>query len=127
MFLISFKKCSRNFNEFQYQWTVSKVSAGRCNAANIMPLHHRPQKIVSNKKKPIEIWTNLFTQDVIAMVLNHNNDKITAVIKQLPEEICNIDKYTYIREVTEKSFLLWYLTCKVFFWINFSKTDKFLV
>ena len=40
------------------------------------------------------------------MVLNNNNSKIIVVIKQLPEEVRNDDKYTtYLREVTKEELL----------------------
>lgn len=49
------------------------------------------------------------------MVLNNNNNKIMVVIKQLPEEVRNDDKYTtYLREVTKEELLAFlYLICKL--------------
>ena len=61
-----------------YTWTVSTISSGRCNAANIMPLRPIPQKKVCNKKEPIDIWTNFFTDDIITTVLNNTNKEIMA-------------------------------------------------
>ena len=58
-----------------------------------MPLHPRPQKRVRNKKEPIDIWTNFFTDDMITTVLNNTNKKIMALIEQLPEEVRSNDKY----------------------------------
>ena len=43
-----------NIDKTPYKWTASTFSIGRCNAANIMPLHPRPQNRVHNKK-PINI------------------------------------------------------------------------
>ena len=43
-----------NIDKTSYKWTASTFSIGRCNAANIMPLHPRPQNRVHNKK-PINI------------------------------------------------------------------------
>ena len=83
-----------NIDKTPYKWTASTVSSGRCNAANIMPLRPRPQKRVLNKKEPIDISTNIFTDDMITTVLNNTNKKIMALIKQLPEEVCSNDKYT---------------------------------
>ena len=97
-----------NIDKTPYKWTASTVSSGRCNAANIMPLHPRPQKRVSNKKEPIDIWTNFFTDDMITTVLNNTNKKIMTLIKQLPEEVRSNDKYTYLREVTKEELLAFF-------------------
>ena len=86
-----------NIDKTPYNWTASTASSGRCNAANIMPLHPRPQKRVHDKKEPIDIWSNVFTGDMIATVLNNTNKKIMALIEQLPEEVHSNDKYTYLR------------------------------
>ena len=58
-----------------------------------------------NKKEPIDIWTNFFTDDMITTVLNNTNKKIMALIEQLPEEVRNNDKYTYLRDVTKEELL----------------------
>ena len=94
-----------NIDKTPYKWAASTVSSGRCNAANIMPLCPRPQKRVRNKKEPIDIWTNFFTDDMITTVLNNTNKKIMALIEQLPEEVRSNDKYTYLREVTKEELL----------------------
>ena len=70
-----------------------------------MPLRPRPQKRVLNKKEPIDISTNIFTDDMITTVLNNTNKKIMALIKQLPEEVCSNDKYTCLWEVTKDELL----------------------
>ena len=88
-----------NIDKTPYKWTASTVSSGRCNAANIMPLRPRPQKRVRNKKEPIEIWTNVFTDDMITTVLNNTNKKIMALIEQLPEELRSNDKYAYNQSI----------------------------
>ena len=62
-----------------------------------MLLHPRPQKRVRNKREPIDIWTNFFTDDMITTVLNNTNKKSMALIKQLLEEVRSNDKYTYLR------------------------------
>ena len=50
------KEClETNIDNTPYKCTVSTVSSGRCNAANIMPLCRRPQKRVCNKKESIAI------------------------------------------------------------------------
>ena len=97
-----------NIDKTPYKWTASTVSSGRCNAANIMPLRPRPQKRVRNKKEPIDIWTNFFTDDMITTVLNNTNKKIMALIEQLPEEVHSNDKYTYLREVTKEELLAFF-------------------
>ena len=94
-----------NIDKTPYKWTASTVSSGRCNAVNIMPLHPRPQKRMRNKKEPIDIWKNFFTDDMITTVLNNSNEKIMALIKQLPEEVRSNNKYTYLREVTKEELL----------------------
>ena len=71
-----------------------------------MLLHPRPQKRVRNKREPIDIWTNFFTDDMITTVLNNTNKKIMVLIEQMPEEVYSNDKYTYLTEVKKKSFLL---------------------
>ena len=58
-----------------------------------MALHPRPQKRVRNKKEPINIWTNFFTDDMITTVLNNTKKKIMAFIKQLHEKVCSNDKW----------------------------------
>ena len=90
------------------QWTASTDSSGRCNAANIMPLCPRPQKRVRNKKEPIDIWTNFFTDDMITTVLNNTNKKIMALTEQLFEEVRSNDKYTYLMEVTKEELLAFF-------------------
>ena len=65
-----------------------------------MPLRPRPQKRVRNKKEPIEIWTNVFTDDMITTVLNNTNKKIMTLIEQLPEELRSNDKYAYNQSIT---------------------------
>ena len=70
-----------------------------------MPLRPRPQKRVLNKKERIDISTNIFTDDMITTVLNNTNKKIMALIEQLPEEVRNNDKYTYLRDVTKEELL----------------------
>ena len=97
-----------NIDKIPYKWTASTVSSGRCNAANIMPLRPRPQKRVLNKKEPIDISTNIFTDDMITTVLNNTNKKIMALIEQLPEEVRSNDKYTYLREVTKEELLAFF-------------------
>ena len=42
-----------NIDKFSCKLIVSTVSIGRCNTANIMPLHHWPQKRVLNKKNSL--------------------------------------------------------------------------
>ena len=74
----------------------------------IMPLRHRPLKRVCNKKKPINIWTNFFRDDMITTVLNNTNKKIMASIEQLPEEVRSNNKYTYLREVTKEELLAFF-------------------
>ena len=50
------KEClETNIDNTPYKCTVSTVSSGRCNAANIMPLCRRPQKRVCSKKESIAI------------------------------------------------------------------------
>ena len=62
-----------------------------------------------NKKYPIDIWTNFFTDDVITTVLNNNtNKKIMALIEQLPEEVRSNDKYKSLREVTKEELLAFF-------------------
>ena len=101
------KEClESSIDKTPYKWTASTVSSGRCNAANIMPLRPRPQKRVLNKKEPIDISTNIFTDDMITTVLNNTNKKIMVLIEQMPEEVYSNDKYTYLTEVKKKSFLL---------------------
>ena len=39
-----------NIDKTPYKWTASTVLSGRCNAANIMPLHSRPQKSARQKR-----------------------------------------------------------------------------
>ena len=85
-----------NIDKTPYKWTASAVSGGRCNAGDIMPLRPRPQTRVRNKKEPIDIWTNVFTDDMIKTVLNNTNKKIMALIEQLPEKVRSNDKYTYL-------------------------------
>ena len=97
-----------NIDKILYKWIASKVSSRRCNAANIMPLGPRPQKRVRNKNEPVDIWTNVFTDDMITMVLNNTSKKIIALIKQLPEEVHSNDKYTYHREVTKEGLLAFF-------------------
>ena len=97
-----------NIDKTPYKWTASTVSSGRCNAANIMPLRPRPQKRVLNKKEPIDISTNIFTDDMITTVLNNTNKKIMALIEQLPEEVRSNDKCTYLREVTKEELLAFF-------------------
>ena len=97
-----------NTDKTPYKWTASTVSSGRCNAANIMPLRPRPQKRVLNKKEPIDISTNIFTDDMITTVLNNTNKKIMALIEQLPEEVRSNDKCTYLREVTKEELLAFF-------------------
>ena len=70
-----------NIDKTPYKLTASKVSSGRCNAANIMPLGPTPQKRVHNKNEPIDIWINFFT-DMITMVLNNTNKKIIALSEE---------------------------------------------
>ena len=94
-----------NIDQTPFKSTALAVSSGRCNAANIMPLRRRPQKRELNKKEPIDISTNLFTDDLITTVLNNTNKKIMALIEQLPEEVRNNDKYTYLREVKKEKLL----------------------
>ena len=63
------KEClESNIDKTPYKWTDSTVSGGRCNAANIMPLPLRLQTRVRNKKEPIDIWINFFTDDMITTV-----------------------------------------------------------
>ena len=93
-----------NIGKTPYKWTASTVLSGRCNAANITPPRPRPQKRVRNKNEPIDIWANLFTDDMITTVMN-NNKKIMALIEQLPEEVRSNDKYTYLREVIKEELL----------------------
>ena len=88
-----------NIDKTPYKWTAWTVSSGICNAANIMPLRPRPQKRVRNKKEPTEIWTNVFTDDMITTVLNNTNKKIMALIEQLPEELRSNDKYAYNQSI----------------------------
>ena len=103
------KEClESNIDKTPYKWTTSIVSSGRCNAANIMPLRPRPQKRVLNKKEPIDISTNIFTDDMITTVLNNTNKKIMALIEQLPEEVRSNDKCTYLREVTKEELLAFF-------------------
>ena len=73
-----------------------------------MPLRHTPQKRLPNKKEPIDIWTNLFRDDMITTVLNNTNKKIMASIEQLPKEVRSNDKYTYLREVTKTELLAFF-------------------
>ena len=56
-----------------------------------MPLRPRPQKRVRNKKEPIDIWTNFFTDDMTTTVLNNTNKKIMPLIEKLPEEVHSND------------------------------------
>ena len=58
-----------------------------------------------NKKEPIDIWKNFFTDDMITTVLNNSNKKIMALIKKLPEEVRSNNKYTKLREVTKEELL----------------------
>ena len=97
-----------NIDNTLYKWTASTVSSGRCNVANIIPLHPRPQKRVRNKKELIDVWTNFFTGDVITTVLNNTNKKIMALVEQLPEEIRSNNKYTYLRKVTKEELLAFF-------------------
>ena len=71
-----------------------------------MPLRPRIQKRVSNKKEPIDISTNFFTEDMITTVLNNTNKKI------MPEEVRSSDKYTYLREVTKEEHLAFLVSHK---------------
>ena len=70
-----------------------------------MSLHPRPQKRMRNKKEPIDMWANVFTDDIITTALNNTNKKVMVLIEQLPDEIRSNDKYTYFREVTEQELL----------------------
>ena len=81
-----------NLQKMNYCKKNTKVSSWRCNAANIRLLHPRPQKRVCNIKEPIEIWANVFRDDMITMVFNNTNNNIMAVIDQLSKEVCNSDK-----------------------------------
>ena len=65
-----------------------------------------------NKEEPNEIWTKFFTHDKITIVLNNTNNKIMSVIEQLPEEVCNNDKYTNLREVTKEELLAFLVSHK---------------
>ena len=90
-----------------------------------MPLRPRPQKRMRNKKEPIDVWTNFFTDDMITAVLNNTNKKIMTWIEQLPEEVHN-HKYAYAKERSYKrraSWFFWYLMCKGLDWTKFSKTE----
>ena len=94
-----------NIDKTPYKWTALTVSGGICNPANVMPLRPRPQKRMCNKREPIDIWTNFFTDDMITTVLNNTSQKIMALIEQLSEEVRSNDKYTYLREVTKEDLL----------------------
>ena len=103
------KEClESNIDKIPYKWTASTFSVGRCNATNIMPLRPRPQKGVHNKK-PINIWTNLFTDDMITTVLNNTNKTIMALFEQLPEDVHSNDKYT-LEKLQKKSLLIFLVT-----------------
>ena len=97
---------------FQLQLTFPSMGLTRTSLSSfkweIMPLRHRPQKRVCNKKEPINIWTNLFRDDMITTVLNNTNKKIMASIEQLPKEVRSNDKYTYLREVTKAELLAFF-------------------
>ena len=82
-----------NIDKTPYKSTASTISSGRCNAANITPLCPRPQKTVSNKKEPIDVWENFLTDDMITTVWNNTNKKVMALIEQLSEEVRSNDKY----------------------------------
>ena len=97
-----------NIDKTPYKWTVSTVSSGRCNAANIMPLSLRPQKRVCNKKEPIDICAKFFTDDMITTVLNNTNKEIMVSTEQLPEEVRSNDKHIYLREVTKEELLAFF-------------------
>ena len=73
-----------------------------------MTLRPRLQKRVRKKREPIDIWTNVFTNDKITTVLNNSNNIIMAWMEQLPEEVCSNDKYTYLGEVTKKELLAYF-------------------
>ena len=94
-----------NIDKTPYKWTALTVSGRICNPAYVMPLRPRPQKRMRNKREPIDIWTNFFTDDMITMVLNNTSQEIMALIEQLPEEVRSNDKYTYLREVTKEDLL----------------------
>ena len=73
-----------------------------------MPLRLRLQNRARNKKEPIDIWTNFFTDDMITKVLNNTNKNIMALIEQLAEEVRSNDKYTYLGEVTKEELLAFF-------------------
>ena len=110
LYCFHFISLESNIDKARYKWTSSKVSTGRCNAANIMPLHPRPQTRVRNKKEPTGIWTNIFTDEMITMVLNNTNHKIMTLIEQLPEEVLNNNKCAYLREIIKKSVLIFLIS-----------------
>ena len=92
-----------------------------------MPLRPRPQKRMRNKKEPIDVWTNFFTDDMITAVLNNTNKKTMTLIEQLPEEVHN-HKYAYVKERSYKRrafWFFWYLICKSLIGQNFLKLREF--
>ena len=88
---ISEEYLESNIDKTPYKWTASTISSRICNAANIISQCPRPQKRVHNKKEPIDMWTNFFTDDMIITVLNNTNKKIMSLIEQLPEEVRSND------------------------------------
>ena len=72
-----------NIDETPYKWAASAVSSGRFNAANIMPLHTRPQA-------PEEV---------------RSNGKYTYFIKVTEEELLAFFGISYARSLLGQNFL----------------------
>ena len=107
-----------NIDKFSCKLIVSTVSIGRCSTANIMPLRHRPQKRVLNKKELIVIWaiflqmkwTQLFLIILIIKLWSWLNNYL---------KTCVIITNTHV--VHTHTF--WYLICNEFARTKFSKIE----
>ncbi|CAK1583895.1 unnamed protein product [Parnassius mnemosyne] len=88
---------SRNSNSFygrnRYKWSKVPPSRSRVPAHNII-IHLpglRGPALVKNEISPLEAWSCIFTEDMIELILQHTNEKIT----NYSENYTSNSVYTY--------------------------------
>ena len=91
-----------------YKWIKSTVRTGRPTNINVLTTRPGPSPAMRPKKTHSEIWSCFFTDDMIDDIIKHTNNKIESKLENLPDEIKQNNKYSYIKTVTKNELLAFF-------------------
>ena len=91
-----------------YKWIKSTVPTGRPTNINVLTARPGPSPAMRPKKTYSKFWSYFFTDDMTDDIIKQTSNKIESKLENIPDEIKQNNKYSYIKTMTKNGSLAFF-------------------